>query len=223
MVTHLLKKNEYNKNKQGGSIVDERLDKNNLRKIILDMAQKELDNYIAQKGVSKYFEGNVDKIISENIKKVSQGIGTNKVYLAVIKKGAYQDNISSVAKIIKGEELFKSKNELVKFARYLGLNVNMKNSYNQLLRKVSSHIYSNRENYNKKYYVYKRGEEEYILEPEQIKKDLVESYKSKTRNDMRSIARLLDLKVEDDDGAEDIRKKVINYIMKEKISKKQNK
>ncbi len=36
---------------------------------------------------------------------------------------------------------------------------------------------------------------------------------------MRSIARLLDLKVEDDDSAEEIRKKVINYIMKEKLVK----
>lgn len=202
--------------------MDERLYKNDLRKLILDMAQKELDNYMAQKAVSKYFEGNVDKIIGENIKKLNQGIGTNRKYSGIIKKGSYQDNISSVAKTIKGEELFKSKNELVKFARYLGLNVNMKNSYNQLLRKVSSHIYSNRETYNKKYYVYKRGQEEYVLEPVQIKNDLIESYKSKTRNDMRSIARLLDLSVDDDDGAEDIRRKVINYIMKEKLSRKQN-
>ncbi|MGL6107632.1 hypothetical protein [Romboutsia sp.] len=203
--------------------MDERSYKNNLRKIILDMAQKELDNYVSQKGVSKYFEGNVDKVIGENIKKFSQGMGINRVYSSVIKKGAYQDNISSVAKIIKGEEAFKSKNELVKFARHLGINVNIKNSYNQILRKVSSHIYSNRDTYNKKYYLYKRGQEEYVLEPEQIKKDLVESYQSKTRNDMRSIARLLDIKVEDEDGAEDIRKRVINYIMKEKISKKQSK
>ena len=58
--------------------------------------------------------------------------------------------MSSIAKIIKQEEKFKSKNELVKFAKYLGINANMKNSYNQILRKVSSHIYTNREFYNKK-------------------------------------------------------------------------
>ena len=200
--------------------MDERGYKENLRSMILDMAQKELDSNVSQKGVQKYFEGNVDKIISENIKKVTQGIGVNKTYLRVLKKGAYQESISSVAKTIKSEEIFKSKNELVKFARYLGINVNMKNSYNQMLRKVSTHIYSNRNEYSKKYFSYKRGENEYILEPEKIKSDLIESYKSKARNDMRSIAKLLDIKTTDEDGAEDIRRKVINYIMKEKISKK---
>jgi hypothetical protein len=201
--------------------MDERGYKENLRNMILDMAQKELDSNVSQKGVQKYFEGNVDKIISENIKKVTQGIGVNKTYLRVLKKGAYQESISSVAKTIKSEEIFKSKNELVKFARYLGINVNIKSSYNQMLRKVSTHIYSNRNEYSKKYFSYKRGENEYILEPEKIKSDLIESYKSKARNDMRSIAKLLDIKITDEDGAEDIRRKVINYIMKEKISKKQ--
>ncbi len=200
--------------------MDERGYKENLRKMILDMAQKELDNYASQKGVQKYFEGNVDKIINENIKKITQGMGVNKTYSRVLKKGANQDNISSIARTIKSEETFKSKNELVKFAKYLGINVNTKNSYNQVLRKVSTHIYSNKGEYSQKYFSYKRGENEYILEPERIKKDLVESYRSKTRNDMRSIARLLDLQVEDEDGAEEIRRKIINYIMKEKLSKK---
>ncbi|HSQ89218.1 hypothetical protein [Romboutsia sp.] len=200
--------------------MDERGYKENLRIMILDMAQKELDSYVSQKGVQKYLEGNVDKIINENIKKINQGIGVNKKYLEILKKGACQENISSIARTIKSEEVFKSKNELVKFARYLGINANMKNSYNQTLRKLSTHIYSNRNEYSKKYFSYKRGEDEYILEPEKIKTDLIESYKSKTRNDMRSIARLLDIKVEDEDGAEDIRKKVINYIMKEKLAKK---
>ena len=201
--------------------MDERICKEDLRKIILDMAQKELDNYVSQKGVKKYFEGNVDKIINENIKKMNQGIGINRVYSRILTRGAYQDNISSVAKIIRNEETFKSKNELVKFAKHLGINVNMKNSYNQILRKVSNHIFSNKERYAQKYFSYKRGEDEFYLEPEKIKTDLVESYKSKTRNDMRSIAKLLEIKVNDEDGAEEIRKKVINYIMKEKVAKKQ--
>lgn len=199
--------------------MDERGYKDNLRKLILDMAQKELDSYVSQKGVQKYFDGNVDKIINENIKKFNQGIGANRVYSKVLKNGANQENISSVARYIKAEELFKSKNELVKFAKHLGINVNMKSSYNQILRKVSNHIYSNRNSYSKRYVSYKRGEEEYILEPEKIKTDLIESYKSKTRNDMRSIAKLLNINVKEDDGAEEIRKKVINYIMKEKLSK----
>ena len=37
---------------------------------------------------------------------------------------------------------------------------------------------------------------------------------------MKSIARLLDINVEDEESAEDIRRKVINYIMKEKLQRK---
>ncbi|MGO0807334.1 hypothetical protein ACTPEF_26120, partial [Clostridioides difficile] len=42
----------------------------------------------------------------------------------------------------------------------------------------------------------KRGDEEYLLEPEKIKDELISSYRSKTREDMRSIAKLLDIEVE---------------------------
>ena len=194
--------------------------KENFRKMILDMAHKEIENYTSQKGAKKYFDGNIDKIIDENIKKLNQGIGMNKVYTKVLKNSSYQENVSSVARVIKKEELFKSKNELVKFARYLGIKANMKNSYNQILRKTSNYIYSNKEEYSRKYVCYRNGDNEYILEPEKVKNDLIESYRSKTREDMGSIAKLLDIKIEDEDGAEDIRRKVINFIIKEKITKK---
>lgn len=128
----------------------------------------------------------------------------------------------SVAKIIRNQELFKSKGELMKFANYLGVSVNPRNSYSQVLKKVSKHIYNNRSQYSKKYVFYKRNneEQEYVLEPDKIKKDLIESYKSKTREDMKSIAKLLDINVVEEDSAEDIRKKVINYIIKEKVAKR---
>lgn len=200
--------------------MEERVYKENLKRVVIEMAQKEVSNYSSQKGVQKYFEGNVEKIINENIKNYSQDTSINKVYSKILKRGSSQENISAVAKLIKSEEIFKSKNELLKFAKYLGINVNQKSSYTQTLKRVSNYIYSNRKEYSEKYISYKRGNEEYILEPEKIKIDLIESYKSKTRNDMKSIARLLDINVEDEEGAEDIRKKVINYIMKEKISKK---
>lgn len=194
--------------------------KDDLRKVILDMVQKELENYVSNKGAQKYFEGNVDKVINENIKKVNQGIGVNKTYSRVIRHGAYQENMSSIARSIKKEELFKNKNELAKFAEYLGVDVNVKTSYNQMLRKISTHIYKNRDTYAKRYMIYQRNNQEFVLEPEKIKKDLIESYRSKTREDMRSIAKLLEIKVEEEDGAEDIRKKVINSIIKGKLSKK---
>ena len=200
--------------------MEERVYKENLKRMILEMAQDEISNYSSQKGVQKYFEGNMDKIINENIKNYLDDISVNKIYSKILKRGSSQENVQSVARVIKSEELFKSKNELVKFARYLGINVNAKSSYTQTLKRISNYIYLNRKEYSEKYVLYRNGDEECILEPEKIKLDLIESYKSKTRKDMKSIARLLDINVEDEESAEDIRRKVINYIMKEKLTKK---
>ena len=200
--------------------MEERVYKENLKRMILEMAQDEISNYSSQKGVQKYFEGNIDKIINENIKNYLDDISVNKIYSKILKRGSSQENVQSVARVIKSEELFKSKNELVKFARYLGINVNAKSSYTQTLKRISNYIYLNRKEYSEKYVLYRNGDEEFILEPEKIKLDLIESYKSKTRKDMKSIARLLDINVEDEESAEDIRRKVINYIMKEKLTKK---
>lgn len=200
--------------------MEERVYKENLKRMILEMAQDEISNYSSQKGVQKYFEGNIDKIINENIKNYLDDISVNKIYSKILKRGSSQENVQSVTRVIKSEELFKSKNELVKFARYLGINVNAKSSYTQTLKRISNYIYLNRKEYSEKYVLYRNGDEECILEPEKIKLDLIESYKSKTRKDMKSIARLLDINVEDEESAEDIRRKVINYIMKEKLTKK---
>ena len=219
-LTHIWKFIEYNINNQGGSILEERVYKENLKRMILEMAQDEISNYSSQKGVQKYFEGNIDKIINENIKNYLDDISVNKIYSKILKRGSSQENVQSVARVIKSEELFKSKNELVKFARYLGINVNAKSSYTQTLKRISNYIYLNRKEYSEKYVLYRNGDEECILEPEKIKLDLIESDKSKTRKDMKSIARLLDINVEDEESAEDIRRKVINYIMKEKLTKK---
>ena len=219
-LTHIWKFIEYTINNQGGSILEERVYKENLKRMILEMAQDEISNYSSQKGVQKYFEGNIDKIINENIKNYLDDISVNKIYSKILKRGSSQENVQSVARVIKSEELFKSKNELIKFARYLGINVNAKSSYTQTLKRISNYIYLNRKEYSEKYVLYRNGDEECILEPEKIKLDLIESYKSKTRKDMKSIARLLDINVEDEESAEDIRRKVINYIMKEKLTKK---
>ncbi|MPM78664.1 hypothetical protein SDC9_125675 [bioreactor metagenome] len=200
--------------------MESRYYKDDLKDMILDMAHKELENYVSQKGAQKYFEGNIDKVINDYVKKISKDSNIQKTYLKVLKHGAYQENMVSVAKVIRNQGLFKSKEELIKFANYLGVSVNHKSSYNQILKKVSKHIYSNRGSYSKKYVFYKRNSQEYVLEPEKIKKDLIESYKSKTREDMKSIAKLLNIKIVEEDSAEDIRKKVINYIIKEKVAKK---
>ena len=88
--------------------------------MILDMAHK-LENYVSQKGAQKYFEGNIDKVINDYIK-ISKESNINKTYLKVFKKWWS----STVAKIIRSQELFKSKGELIKFANYLGVKVNKK-------------------------------------------------------------------------------------------------
>ena len=200
--------------------MESRYYKEDLKDMILDMAHKELGNYVSQKGAQKYFEGNVNKVINDYIKKISTESDIEKTYLKVLKNGAYQENMTLVARMIRNQELFKSKGELVKFANYLGLSVNKKNSYNQILKQISKHIYGNRGSYSKRYVFYKRNSEEYVLEPDKIKKGLIESYKSKTREDMKSIAKILNIKIIDEDSAEEIRKKVINYIIKEKVVKK---
>ena len=200
--------------------MEERVYRENLKRMILEMAQDEISTYPSQKGVQKYFESNIDKIINENIKNYLEDRSVNKLYLKVLKISASKTNPQSIAKTIKSEDLFKSKNELIKFGKYLGININIKNSYTQSLKKISNYIYLNRDEYSERYIYYKNENSEYILEPEKIKLELIENYKSKTRNDMKSIAKLLDLKVDEEDGAEDIRRKVINYIMKEKLIKK---
>ena len=42
--------------------MEERVYKENLKRMILEMAQDEISNYSSQKGVQKYFEGNIDKM-----------------------------------------------------------------------------------------------------------------------------------------------------------------
>ncbi|MDU5021913.1 MAG: hypothetical protein E6269_15325, partial [Clostridiales bacterium] len=63
---------------------------------------------------------------------------------------------------------------------------------------------------------------EYLLEPEVIKDKLVEIYRWRARNDMKSIARILNIETSEDEGAEEIRKKVINCIIKDKLRKIKN-
>ena len=60
--------------------MEERVYKENLKRMILEMAQDEISNYSSQKGVQKYFEGNIDKIINENIKNYLDDISVNKIY-----------------------------------------------------------------------------------------------------------------------------------------------
>ena len=196
--------------------MESRTYKDNFRNLILDMVQQELENYVSQRGAKKYFETNVDKVIDENIKKVRTRKDNENLYLKILTYGSYQDNIVSIGKLIKKQELFKSKQQIYNFARYLNLNVNKKLSYNQMLKIISKYIYDNRDLYSSKYVIYKRANNEYVVEPNVVKEDLIKSYKSKTREEMQTIAKLLDVDINENEGAEDIRKKIINNIIKDK-------
>ena len=199
--------------------MESRTYKDNFRNLILDMVQQELENYVSQRGAKKYFETNVDKVIDENIKKVRTRKDNENLYLKILTYGSYQDNIVSIGKLIKKQELFKSKQQIYNFARYLNLNVNKKLSYNQMLKIISKYIYDNRDLYSSKYVIYKRANNEYVVEPNAVKEDLIKSYKSKTREEMQIIAKLLDVDINENEGAEDIRKKIINNIIKDKLRK----
>ena len=199
--------------------MESRTYKDNFRNLILDMVQQELENYVSQRGAKKYFETNVDKVIDENIKKVRTRKDNENLYLKILTYVSYQDNIVSIGKLIKKQELFKSKQQIYNFARYLNLNVNKKLSYNQMLKIISKYIYDNRDLYSSKYVIYKRANNEYVVEPNVVKEDLIKSYKSKTREEMQTIAKLLDVDINENEGAEDIRKKIINNIIKDKLRK----
>ena len=199
--------------------MESRTYKDNFRNLILDMVQKEFDNYVSQRGAKKFFEANVDKVIDENIQKVRTRKDNENLYLKILTYGSYQDNIVSIGKLIKKQELFKSKQQIYNFARYLNLNVNKKLSYNQMLKIISKYIYDNRDLYSSKYVIYKRANNEYVVEPNIVKEDLIKSYKSKTREEMQTIAKLLDVDINENEGAEDIRKKIINNIIKDKLRK----
>ena len=199
--------------------MESRTYKDNFRNLILDMVQQELENYVSQRGAKKYFETNVDKVIDENIKKVRTRKDNENLYLKILTYGSYQDNIVSIGKLIKKQELFKSKQQIYNFARYLNLNVNKKLSYNQMLKIISKYIYDNRDLYSSKYVIYKRANNEYVVEPNVVKEDLIKSYKSKTREEMQTIAKLLDVDINENEGAKDIRKKIINNIIKDKLRK----
>ena len=199
--------------------MESRTYKDNFRNLILDMVQQELENYVSQRGAKKYFETNVDKVIDENIKKVRTRKDNENLYLKILTYGSYQDNIVSIGKLIKKQELFKSKQQIYNFARYLNLNVNKKLSYNQMLKIISKYIYDNRDLYSSKYVIYKRANNEYVVEPNVVTEDLIKSYKSKTREEMQTIAKLLDVDINENEGAEDIRKKIINNIIKDKLRK----
>ena len=199
--------------------MESRTYKDNFRNLILDMIQQELEYYVSQRGAKKYFETNVDKVIDENIKKVRTRKDNENLYLKILTYGSYQDNIVSIGKLIKKQELFKSKQQIYNFARYLNLNVNKKLSYNQMLKIISKYIYDNRDLYSSKYVIYKRANNEYVVEPNVVKEDLIKSYKSKTREEMQTIAKLLDVDINENEGAEDIRKKIINNIIKDKLRK----
>ncbi len=195
--------------------MEDRNFKDDLKSALFSAFENELNNYVSQRGIQKYFDVNIDKIISENIKRLDND--KRLIYKKVLRKGSEYIKISSIANIIKSEPLLRDKNELIFFGKYLNMNFNKNISYNQILKRISRYIKKNREEYSKKYFIYRIKDEEYAIEPNFIKEEILNRYKKKTKNDMISIAKLLNINISTDDNAENIRRKIISFIVKEKL------
>ena len=195
--------------------MEDRNFKDDLKSALFSAFENELNNYVSQRGIQKYFDVNIDKIISENIKRLDND--KTLIYKKVLRKGSEYIKISSIANIIKSEPLLRDKNELIFFGKYLNMNFNKNISYNQILKRISRYIKKNREEYSKKYFIYRIKDEEYAIEPNFIKEEILNRYKKKTKNDMISIAKLLNINISTDDNAENIRRKIISFIVKEKL------
>lgn len=195
--------------------MEDRAFKENLRGILISTIEDELKDYLSQRGIQRYFDMNIDKIISENIKKTDKD--KKYIYNKVLKKSSEHIKISSIANTIKSEPLLRDKKELIFFGNYLNLKLNKNISYNQILKRISSYIKKNREEYSRKYFIYRLKDEEYVVEPKFIKEEIINRYKKKTKNDMISIAKILNIDISNIDDAEDIRRKIITCIVKEKL------
>ena len=195
--------------------MEDRNFKDDLKSALFSAFENELNNYVSQRGIQKYFDVNIDKIISENIKRLDND--KRLIYKKVLRKGSEYIKISSIANIIKSEPLLRDKNELIFFFFFLNMNFNKNISYNQILKRISRYIKKNREEYSKKYFIYRIKDEEYAIEPNFIKEEILNRYKKKTKNDMISIAKLLNINISTDDNAENIRRKIISFIVKEKL------
>ena len=61
--------------------MESRTYKENFRNLILDMVQKEFENYVSQRGAKRFFEANVDRVIDENIQRVQTRKNNENIYL----------------------------------------------------------------------------------------------------------------------------------------------
>jgi elongation factor P--beta-lysine ligase len=193
--------------------------KQELKNMLMNLAQKELQSYVAKKGTLKYVEQNVDKVITQNLKKLSKSLNTNPVYDRLIEKCAYQDSLQDIMRIIRNEKHLRSKAEIMKLAKYLNISVNHKNSYKILTRKIANHIYKQRDHIIRGYSFYEERGIDKVLDPEEIRYELINEYKSKQREGLESVAHSFNIDVYEDESEEDLKRRIISYIIKEKIRK----
>ena len=109
-----------------------------LKKIILDMTQEELQRSASNKGAMRYIEGKVNSIIDDSLNEFNEESLDIQKYKKIIKKGSCQERFNDIGKLIKNEEIFKSKLELIKFDKYLQIEVNKKQSYKSILNQSNS-------------------------------------------------------------------------------------
>jgi hypothetical protein len=212
------RKNNYNKGINHKKGINNNY-KKDLKNILMELAQKELQSYVAKKGTLKYVEQNVDKVINQNLKKLSKSLNTNNVYDRLIEKCAYQDNIHDIMRIIRNEKHLRSKSEIIKLAKYLNISVTNKNSYKIITKKIAHHIHRKRDHIIRGYSLYEERGIDRVLDPEEIRYELINEYKSKQRESLESVANSFDIDVYEDESEEDLKRRIISYIIKEKIRK----
>ena len=115
--------------------MESRYYKDDLKDMILDMAHKELGNLLSQKGAQKYFEGNIDKVINNYIKKISDDSKVNRTYLKVLKnKGVVR----------KGKLEFVEKNKSDKKVIILELTEELENELDGYVNEIQELIASDK-------------------------------------------------------------------------------
>lgn len=197
--------------------MDERRYKENLKKIILEMAESEMNNAKNKKNIRKYCESNLDRVVEKVLDKMD--LESEIIYLKILKKASEKEKLSVIIRFLKSQSVLRSRKQIVEFAKYLDIELKSSYSYNQIIVKVAKNIYLNKNMCSRNYAYYRKDNKDYVLEVDKVKDELIKEYKLKTKNDILSISKIVGIEIDENENLESIRRKIINHIIKEKLKK----
>lgn len=198
--------------------MDERRYKENLKKTILEMAESEINNTKNKKNIRKYCESNLDRIVEKVLYKMD--LESEIIYLKILKKASEKEKLSVIIRFLKSQSILRSRKQMVDFSRYLDIKLKSSYSYNQMVVKVAKYIYLNKNMCSRNYAYYRKGNKDYVLEIDKVKDELIKEYKLKTKNDILAISKIIGVEIDENENLEDIRRRLINHIIKEKLKNK---